>query len=78
MFNTLSEFANQNDNIWFGSGVFKTKNEEDIKNVLGSSLFQLTFGAQGSLQTVAIPYPGGAVTKTVQLELIHHFPVRDN
>ena len=44
--NTLNVFTNPNDNIWFGNGVLKTKNEDDIKNILRSSLFQPTLGAK--------------------------------
>jgi hypothetical protein len=39
-------FTNPNDSIWFGNGVFKTKNEDDIKNISRSSLSQPTLGAQ--------------------------------
>jgi hypothetical protein len=39
-------FTNPNDNIWFGNGVLKTNNEDDIKNILRASLFQPTLGAK--------------------------------
>ena len=34
-------FINPNDNIWFGTGILKTKNEDDIKNIPRSSLLGL-------------------------------------
>ena len=46
LFNTLNEFTNTNGNIWFGISDFYTMNEDDIKNVFRSSLFQLTLGAK--------------------------------
>ena len=39
-------FTNPNDYIWFGNGVLKTKNEDDIKNISRSSLFQPTLGVK--------------------------------
>ena len=32
--------SNLNDKTWFGNGVLKTKNEDEIKNISRSSLFQ--------------------------------------
>ena len=46
LFNTLNEFTNTNGNIWFGISDFYTMNEDDIKNVFRSSLFQLTLRAK--------------------------------
>ena len=36
---TSTVFTNRNDNSWYGNGVLKTKNEDDIKNTSKVSLF---------------------------------------
>jgi hypothetical protein len=47
-------FTNPNDKIGYGNGVLKTKNEDDIKNISRSSLFQPTLGAKMFVGTEAL------------------------
>ena len=46
LLHTLNVFSNPDCNIWFVNCVLKRKNEDNIKNIFSSSLFQPTLGAK--------------------------------
>jgi hypothetical protein len=39
----LNEFTDPNDNIWFGNGVLKTKNEDDFEKYFKVQPFPANF-----------------------------------